>query len=171
MTKVAIPTDASARTPPPAEGRAGRRGIMRAAAIRSDIRAMVRRKVRDDSEGDKSGIDTPWAPTLTSARGIRWRRTGTRLTADVARSADDGAHHRRRRRADLPGVFVRAHGDAGALGIARAAVRRVVPPAYQSTASRPHSGTHTLCTQRPGPYPVALHGTGPVETTAERGYK
>src|SRR4051812_7599697 len=26
-------------------------------------------------------------------------------------------------------------------------------------------------TQRAGPYPVALHGTGPVETTAERGYK
>src|SRR4051812_28229292 len=26
-------------------------------------------------------------------------------------------------------------------------------------------------TQRAGPYPLALHGTGPVETTAERGYK
>src|SRR3954447_6694540 len=70
MTKVAMPTDASARTPTPAEGRAGRRGIVRAAAIRSDIRAMVRRKVRDDSEGDKSGIDTPWAPTLTSHVGF-----------------------------------------------------------------------------------------------------
>src|SRR4051795_6622197 len=137
MTKVAMPTDASARTPTPAEGRAGRRGIVRAAPIRSDIRAMVRRKFRDDIEGDKSGIDTPWAPTLTSARGIRWRRTGTRLTADVARSADDGAHHRRRRRADLPGVFVRAHGDASALGIARAGAGGGGPPPCQRAARRP----------------------------------
>ena len=66
MTTVATTTDATARTPTPADGRAGR-GIARAAAIRSDIGAMVRRNVRCDIRGDKSAIDMGSGSDVDSA--------------------------------------------------------------------------------------------------------